>query len=53
VQLSALAVLLSRPVRASSLAFLKSLATSLSTHDAEIDVIDALARGRHFKVRVL
>jgi ubiquinone biosynthesis protein Coq4 len=53
VQLSALAVLLSRPVRASSLAFLKSLATSLSTHDAVIDVIDALARGRHLKVRLL
>ena len=53
VQLSALAVLLNRPVRAPSLAFLKLLAAALSTHDAVIDVIDALARGRHLKVRLL
>jgi len=53
VQLSALAVLLSRPVRAPSLAFLKSLAAALSTHDAVIDVIDALAKGQRRKVRLL
>jgi hypothetical protein len=53
VQLSALAVLLSRPVRPASLAFLKALAASLATHDAVIDVIEALARGRHLKVRLL
>lgn len=53
VQLSALAVLLSRPVRASSLAFLKALASALSTHDAVIDVIEALAQRRLLKVRLL
>ncbi len=53
VQLSALAVLLSRPVRPASLQFLKRLAASLGTHDAVIDVIDALVKGRHGKVRLL
>ena len=53
VQLSALAVLLSRPVRASSLAFLRALAEALATHDAVIDVIEALAKGQHRKVRLL
>jgi hypothetical protein len=53
VQLSALAVLLSRPVKPQSLAYLKALARHLSTHDPVIDVIDALINGRHFKVRLL
>jgi hypothetical protein len=53
VQLSALAVLLSRPVRAQSLAFLKALATALATHDPVIDVIQALVKGQHWKVRLL
>ena len=53
VQLSALAVLLSRPVRTESLAFLKALAASLATHDPVIDVIDALVKGRRRKVRFL
>jgi len=53
VQLGALAVLLSRPVRTSSLAFLQSLAAALSTHDPVIDVIEALAKGRHRAVRLL
>jgi hypothetical protein len=53
VQLSAMAVLLSRPVRAQSLAFLEALAASLATHDAVIDVIRALAKGQHRKVRLL
>jgi ubiquinone biosynthesis protein Coq4 len=53
VQLSALAVLLSRPVRPQSLAFLQALATSLATHDAVIDVIQALVKGQRLKVRLL
>jgi hypothetical protein len=53
VQLSALAVLLGRPVRPESLVFLKQLASMLGAHDAAIDVIDALAKGRHLKVRLL
>lgn len=53
VQLVALAVLLSRPVRPASLAFLKAVAAALSTHDAVIDVIEALSKGQRFKVRLL
>lgn len=53
LQLSALAVLLSRPVRPASIAFLKELGATLGTHDAVIDVIAALARGRHRTVRLL
>ena len=53
VQLSALAALLSRPVRTQSLAYLKSLAHHLSTHDPVIDVIDALTKGQRLKVRLL
>jgi hypothetical protein len=53
VQLSALAVLLNRPTKPQSLAYLKALSRQLSTHDAVIDVIDALAKGRRVKVRLL
>ena len=53
VQLSALAVLLSRPVRPDSLAFLRALAAVLASHDPVIDVIDALAKGRLRMVRLL
>jgi hypothetical protein len=53
VQLSALAVLLSRPVRPQSLAYLKALSRHLSSHDPVIDVIGALAQGRYLKVRLL
>jgi hypothetical protein len=53
VQLSALAVLLARPVRAESLAFLKGLAQALGVHDPVIDVIDAVSGGRTLKARVL
>lgn len=53
VQLSALAVLLSRPVKPASQAFLKALARHLATHDPVIDVIDALIKGRRRKVRLL
>jgi hypothetical protein len=53
IQLAALAVLLSRPVRAESFAYLRALASSLATHDTVIDVIDALMRGKRRKVRLL
>ncbi len=53
VQLAALAVLLSRPVRTQSLEYLKALALALDTHDGVIDVIDALVKGRHRTVRLL
>lgn len=53
LQLAALAVLLSRPVRAESFAYLKALASHLGTHDPVIDVIDALLRGRRWIVRLL
>jgi hypothetical protein len=53
VQLAALAVLLGRPVRAESFAYLRALALHLGTHDPVIEVIDALMRGRHLRVRLL
>jgi hypothetical protein len=53
IQLAALAVLLSRPVRAESFAYLKALAVHLDTHDPVIGVIDALLRGRRRRVRLL
>lgn len=53
LQLGAMAALLSRPVRADSLAFLEALACKLETHDPVLDVLDALHRGRRLRVRVL
>ncbi len=53
VQLSALAVLLSRPMRADSLDFLKTLAQVLGAYDPVIDVIDAIHQGRPVKARLL
>lgn len=53
VQLSALAVLLGRPVHADSLAFLKALAKQLAVHDPVIEVIEAVHQGRHLKARLL
>jgi hypothetical protein len=53
LQLAALAVLLSRPVRAESFAYLQALAEHLGTHDPVIDVIRALLRGRRRTVRLL
>jgi hypothetical protein len=53
IQLAALAVLLSRPVKDDSLGFLRALAQHLATHDPVIDVIEALKKGRHLKVRLL
>lgn len=53
LQLAAIATLLSQPVRPASLEFLKALAHQLATHDPVIEVIAALNRGQHRKVRLL
>jgi hypothetical protein len=53
VQLSAVAVLHAQPVRPSALHFLRMLARQLATHDSVIDVIGAVAKGRHLKARLL
>ncbi len=53
LQLAALAVLLSHPVKPAGLAYLRALAQQLQVHDAVIDVIAALARRRHGLVRLL
>lgn len=53
VQLAALAVLLGRPVKAEAFAFLQALARHLDTHDPVIEVIAALMKGRHGRVRLL
>ena len=53
VQLTALAVLLGRPVKAASFEFLQQLSRHLETRDPVIDVIDALRKNQHLKVRLL
>lgn len=53
VQLAGIAVLLGRPVKAASVAFLKGLSQQLATHDPVVDVADALLNGRHLKARML
>lgn len=53
LQLAALAVLLARPVKPEALAYLKALGAQLQVHDPVIEVIDALRRGRHLRVRML
>jgi hypothetical protein len=53
IQLAAIAVLLSHPVRSSSVVFLKELSRHLATRDSVIEVVDALQRGRRIKVRML
>lgn len=53
LQLAAMAVLLARPVRPASFAYLKALAARLATHDPVLDVIEALIAGRRVKVRLL
>lgn len=53
VQLSALAVLLSNPVKPASVAFLKELSQHLATRDSVVDLIDALRNGRRVRVRML
>jgi len=53
IQIAALAVLLSRPVKAQSFAFLRALSRHFATHDPVIDVIGALRKGQIHKVRLL
>ena len=53
LQLSALAVLLNRPVRPASVHYLQALGRALEVHDGVLDVIAALARGQRWKVRML
>jgi hypothetical protein len=53
IQLTALAVLLSTPVRPSAVTYLHKLAQHLATFDPVIDVIDALVAGKRLKVRML
>jgi hypothetical protein len=53
VQLAAIAVLLSHPVKPSSVVFLKDLSRHLATQDAVVDVVDALQQGRRIRVRML
>lgn len=53
VQLAAVAVLHTQPIRSSAHAFLKALSRSLATHDSVIDVIGAVMQGRHLEARFL
>src|SRR5689334_8332497 len=53
VQLAAIAVLSSHPVKPGSVAFLRDLSRHLATRDFVVDVIEALARGQRVKVRML
>ena len=53
IQLSAIAVLLSNPVRPGSVAFVERLSQHLETRDSVIDVVAALQGGRHVRVRML
>lgn len=53
IQLAALAVLLSRPMRPDSIEFLRALSAHLQVHDPVIDVIGAIASGRPLKARLL
>lgn len=53
VQLSAIAALLSRPVRPASVEFVKAVARQLGTHDPVLSVLDAVIAGRFRRVRLL
>jgi hypothetical protein len=53
VQLAAVAVLHTQPIRPSALTFLKDLSQRLAAHDSVIDVIAAVTQGRHLKARLL
>ena len=53
IQLSAMAALLSNPVKPGSVAFLKQLSRHLGTTDSVVDVVDALQQGRRVKARML
>jgi hypothetical protein len=53
IQLSAMAVLLSNPIRKESLTYLKELSQKLSTQDPVIKVIEALSQNKIWKARLL
>jgi hypothetical protein len=53
VQLAAVAVLHTQPIRPSAHAFLQALSRQLATRDSVIDVIAAVMQGRHLKARLL
>src|SRR5262249_45537880 len=53
VQLSAIAALLSAPVNAASVAFVRELAQHLGTHDPVLDILSALERKQFLKVKLL
>jgi hypothetical protein len=53
VQLAALAVLLSRPVREASVAYVEALARCLDAHDPVVGALRALQRGRLRQVRFM
>jgi ubiquinone biosynthesis protein Coq4 len=53
LQIASLAVLLSRPVRPESVAYLRALSARLDTYDPVIAVIEALAKGHRRRVRLL
>jgi hypothetical protein len=53
LQLAALAALLTHPVKPAAAGFLKDLSHSLGTRDSVVDVVEALSKGRHVRVRML
>jgi hypothetical protein len=53
IQLSAMAVLLSNPIRKESITYLKELSQKLSTTDPVIKVIEALSQKKIWKARLL
>ena len=53
LQLAGIAALVHRPVRAGSAAYLGALAQALGTRDPIVSVVDALARGRRGRARLL
>ncbi|MBY0383732.1 hypothetical protein K2X05_01120 [bacterium] len=53
IQLSAMAALLSNPVRKPSVLFIQQLSTELSTYDSVISTLVALEKGQKWKARIL
>ncbi len=53
VQLSAIAALLKHPVRPASVYFVRALSQRLETHDPVVALLEALAKGKAMKVRML
>ena len=53
VQLAAVAALVKVPVRLTAVAFVQRLADALAIYDPVLPVLAAVARGRHFRARLL